>query len=297
MKNKTLITITTLHKSKQYTITEIIKKFLISIVISIVIFLISSIFIIKYLNNAVEKKTGEIDNLLQIQYNLENSNKKLKDNIKIKKQKLDEVNDKIDDIERILQINSPPNTTNNERLDLAKIDLVDKKIVLRNIPNGYPVVYKGITSPFGWRIHPILHKREFHPGIDLRAKLHTKVYAPADGIVEFARFHKRSGYGNLLIIDHNFGFKTLYGHLSKFVVKQGDFVKKGDLVAYTGSTGLSNGPHLHYEIRYLGMVLNPKYFLQWNLKNYNLIFKKEHKIKWQSLIKAIQWQKKTIQQL
>jgi murein DD-endopeptidase MepM/ murein hydrolase activator NlpD len=297
MKNKILITVTTLSGSKQYTITEIIKKFVISIAISIVLFLIAAIFIIRYLSDAVEQKTNEVDNLLQIKFSLENSNKTLKSEINKKEKILNEVNDKISDIERILQIDSPENTNNKERLDLAKIHLIDKKLVLRNIPNGYPVEYKGVTSRFGYRTHPITKKREFHTGIDLRAKMNSKVYAPADGIINFAKYHKKSGYGNLLILDHNFGFKTLYGHLNKFAVKQGDFVKKGDLIAYTGNSGLSSGPHLHYEIRYVGVVLDPKSFLKWDLKNYDLIFQKEKRVKWQSLIKAIQWQKRVIQQL
>ena len=173
---------------------------------------------------------------------------------------------------------------------------IDKKFMLQNIPNGYPIKYIGISSKFGWRKHPILHKKEFHTGLDLRAKMNTPVYATADGIVEFAKYHKRSGFGKLLIIDHNFGFKTLFGHLNKIVVKNGDFVHKGELVAYTGNSGLSSGPHLHYEIRYIGVVLNPIYFLKWNLKNYNYIFKKEKKVKWQSLIKAMNNQKQLIQQ-
>ena len=115
--------------------------------------------------------------------------------------------------------------------------------------------------------------------------------ATADGIVEYAGFHKRSGYGNLLIIDHNFGFKTLFAHLHKIVVKNGDFVKKGQIIAYTGNTGLSNGPHLHYEIRYIGVVLNPLNFIKWNLKNYSYIFKKEKKVKWKAIIKAIYYNK------
>jgi murein DD-endopeptidase MepM/ murein hydrolase activator NlpD len=302
MKNSTLITITTLYGSKQYTITQLIRKFIIFFSIFLIILFISGFLMITYLNNLVTEKTEllnkkeqKITILLKKQNSLENKILVLEQNITQKQKFLDEVNDKISDIESILQIKPSKDTTTNEKLDLAKIDAVDKKYILQNIPNGYPIIFKGVTSPFGWRIHPILHKREFHPGIDLRAKRGTPVYATADAIVEYAHYHTTSGYGNLIILDHNFGFKTLFGHLSKIVVKSGKFVKKGDLIGYTGSSGLSNGPHLHYEIRYIGMVLSPKYFLKWNLKNYNYIFKKEQKVKWQSLIKAIQWQKKLLQ--
>ena len=303
MKNSTLITITTLRGSKQYTISQLIKKFIIFFSIFLIFLFIGGFFIISYLNSLVDeksellkKKETSIQKILKKQKDLKYKISILEKNISTKQKLLDEVNDKISDIENILQINPPKHISVNEKLDLAKIDATMKKYILQNIPNGYPIKYMGISSKFGWRKHPILHKREFHPGIDLRAKMKTPIYATADAIVEYANYHKTSGYGRLIILDHNFGFKTLFGHLNKIVVHTGDFVKKGDLIGYTGNSGLSNGPHLHYEVRYVGMVLNPLPFLKWNLRNYNKIFKKEKKIKWQSLIKAIKWQKRLLQQ-
>jgi murein DD-endopeptidase MepM/ murein hydrolase activator NlpD len=317
MKNSILITVTTLHKSKQYTITQLIKKFIIIFIISIFILVLGTFFFIKYLNGLVDEKSAEIkvkeselyqknseietfkyqkDRLESKISNLEDNITSLEQTIQKKEKILSEVNDRIDDIERIIQFVPPKNIDVKERIDLTKLDLLDKKFVLRNIPNGCPISFKGITSKFGWRRHPILHKREFHTGVDLRAKLKTAVYATADGIVEYAKYHKRSGYGRLLIIDHNFGFKTLFGHMNKIIVSQGDFVKKGQLVGYTGNSGMSNGPHLHYEVRYIGVVLDPINFIRWNLKNYNSIFKKEKKVKWQSLVKAMKVQKQIIQQ-
>lgn len=303
MKNSILITITTINGSKQYTISQLIKKFIIFFLVLFIILSLSSFFIIYYLNNLVKEKTklleqkGEKIIILQKrQKKLQNKITNLEKNIAKKQKLLNEVNDKIQNIESILKINIPKNINIEEKIDLAKIDAIDKNFILQNIPNGSPVKFEGITSPFGWRINPILKKREFHPGIDLRAKIGTPIHATANGLVEYASFHKTSGYGNLIIIEHNFGFKTIFGHLSKIIVKQGDFVKKGDIIGYTGNSGLSTGPHLHYEIRYLGIILNPIYFLKWNLKNYNEIFKKEKKVKWQSLIKAVKLQKKLLQQ-
>jgi murein DD-endopeptidase MepM/ murein hydrolase activator NlpD len=303
MKNSILITITTINGSKQYTISQLIKKFIIFFLVLFIILSLSSFFIIYYLNNLVKEKTklleqkGEKIIILQKrQKKLQNKITNLEKNIAKKQKLLNEVNDKIQNIESILKINIPKNINIEEKIDLAKIDAIDKNFILQNIPNGYPIKFEGITSSFGWRINPILKKREFHPGIDLRAKIGTPIHATANGLVEYASFHKTSGYGNLIIIEHNFGFKTIFGHLSKIIVKQGDFVKKGDIIGYTGNSGLSTGPHLHYEIRYLGIILNPIYFLKWNLKNYNEIFKKEKKVKWQSLIKAVKLQKKLLQQ-
>ncbi len=297
MRNKLLITITTLKGSKQYTISQLIKRFLITFILMIFIFLAISVVTIKYLKSEVENQSKTIKKLKETKFFLEKSNKDLKNKIEYKEKILNQINDKIADIEDIINFTPPKDVDSFKRLELAKLDLIDKKLILRAIPNGSPVGTMVVTSPFGWRINPMLHKKEFHRGIDLRAKFGSKVYAPADGVVEFANYHKSSGYGNLLIIDHNFGFKTLYGHLSKILVKRGEFVKKGDLVALTGNSGLSNGPHLHYEIRYLNIALNPKYFLNWNLKNYDKIFKKEKRVDWLSLIEAVKWQKKYIEKL
>jgi len=308
VKNSMLVTITTLQGSKQYTITELIKKFIIIFITFLIVIFISTFLFIKYLNNVIDEKNTQLlkskkdityiinqKSNLQTKLNILRQNiSSLEETISQKEQLINEVNDKLEDIQRIIQFEPPTNITLPQKIDLTKIDVVDKKFVLQNIPNGSPIEFKGISSPFGWRIHPILHKKEFHPGIDLKAKLNTPVKATADGLVEYAGYHKRSGYGNLLIIDNNFGFKTLFGHLNKIVVKNGDFVKKGQIVAYTGNTGLSNGPHLHYEIRYIGMVLNPYNFIKWNLKDYNLIFEKEKKVNWQSLIQGIQSQKQLL---
>jgi murein DD-endopeptidase MepM/ murein hydrolase activator NlpD len=313
MKNSVLITITTLEGSKQYTISQIIKKFIIIFIVFLVFFLIVAFFSINYLNKLVKEKTKLLKQKEQqitlitkkqktLKKEIQIKEKNLKNKIAslekiiIKKQELlDQVNDKISDINAILKITPSDKISTIEKLDLAKINAIKKKYILQNIPNGYPLKFKGVTSPFGWRINPILHKKEFHKGIDLRADKGTPIYATANALVQYARFDASSGYGKLIILSHNFGFQTLFGHLSKIVVKDGDFVKKGDVIGYTGNSGLSNGPHLHYEIRYIGMVLNPKYFLKWKLDNFNTIFKYEHKIEWKSLIRAIECQEKILQ--
>lgn len=172
--------------------------------------------------------------------------------------------------------------------------------LLQFIPNGSPIEYSGITSKFGFRIHPTLDRREFHRGSDMKAEMNTPVYATADGMVEFAGMHKKSGYGNLIILQHNYGFKTYFGHLNKVVIKSGHFIRKGELIAYTGNTGMSNGPHLHYEVRFTSRAINPFWFIKWDIKNYSEIFEKEQTIPWQSLIAAtanIKVQKPTQPQL
>ncbi|NQU86021.1 MAG: M23 family metallopeptidase [Mariniphaga sp.] len=113
-----------------------------------------------------------------------------------------------------------------------------------------------ISDYFGYRMHPIHKKRLYHWGVDLTADIGTKIYAPGDGIVEQLNYAS-SGYGKMLLIDHGFGFKTLYGHLSKYNVKKEDSIKRGDVIAFVGNAGTSSGSHLHYEIIKDGKKLNP----------------------------------------
>lgn len=175
-----------------------------------------------------------------------------------------------------------------QKLDLSTISVEQKTMLLKNIPSGSPVPYLGVTSEFGSRNHPVLGRSIFHEGIDLKAESGTKVYSAADGIVEVTKYN--GGYGNMLVIQHAYGFKSVYGHLSRFVVQPGEFVKKGQLVAYSGNTGLTAGPHLHYEVRFMGEPLNPAPFVGWNYNNFGYLFEKENKIRWASLVEATRWQ-------
>ncbi len=248
---------------------------------------------ILYLDKEVSNIESKRLEVKEAYNNLKNKNSNLKKEIEktnvaliAKKNELNSVSDSLSEIEVLIGLNPIESSSLQERVDSAKQSSQHRATLLQLIPSGSPINYKGITSKFGYRIHPTLKRKEFHRGLDMRAKMNTPVYAPADGIVEWAGFHKSSGFGNLVILQHSYGFRTNFGHLNKIVVKSRQFVKKGTLIAYTGNSGLSSGPHLHYEIRFLYKAINPYYFVKWNMKNYSEIFEKEKKIPWQSLIAA-----------
>jgi murein DD-endopeptidase MepM/ murein hydrolase activator NlpD len=115
------------------------------------------------------------------------------------------------------------------------------------------------TSGFGYRISPFTNQREFHEGLDISARIGTEIIAPSDGVV--VEIGKTYGFGNLLIISHGYGIKTIYGHLSKTLVKKGQSVKRGDKIALIGNTGRTTGPHLHYEIQLNGVPVNPQNYI------------------------------------
>ncbi len=129
-----------------------------------------------------------------------------------------------------------------------------------------------IADDFGMRIHPILKIRRMHNGIDIIADVGTNVYAPGAGTVDFVG--ARSGFGLTLEIDHGFGYRTIYAHLSSVKVKQGQKVRRGELIAKTGNSGfLTTGPHLHYEVRHNGIALNPLNFILEDVKLFEIVKK------------------------
>jgi murein DD-endopeptidase MepM/ murein hydrolase activator NlpD len=121
----------------------------------------------------------------------------------------------------------------------------------------WPVVGP-VTSPFGWRIHPIFHVRKFHTGIDIGVGYGTPIHAADGGRVIYATW--MTGYGNTTIIDHGSGISTLYAHQSSILISSGS-VTKGQVIGYVGATGYATGPHLHFEVRINGNPVNPLGYL------------------------------------
>lgn len=134
-----------------------------------------------------------------------------------------------------------------------------KETMLASIPAIQPVSNEHLTrmaSGYGWRNDPFTKARKFHKGMDFTAPKGTPIYASGDGVVIRAD-GRAVGYGKHVRIDHGFGYVTLYGHMTKYVVRRRQKVKRGDLIGYVGSTGRSKAPHLHYEVRKNGRHINP----------------------------------------
>lgn len=143
----------------------------------------------------------------------------------------------------------------DEVVKLAK----NKERLISSIPAIMPINNKDLRRQpggFGWRTHPIYKTPEFHPGMDFAAEQGTPIYATGDGVVETADANAQ-GYGNHVVLNHGFGYQTLYGHMSKIAVRVGKQIKRGELVGYVGSTGLSTAPHIHYEVIKNGEKVNP----------------------------------------
>jgi murein DD-endopeptidase MepM/ murein hydrolase activator NlpD len=154
---------------------------------------------------------------------------------------------------------------------------VNKEKMLASIPAIQPLSNNDLertSSGWGYRIHPIYKILKFHYGIDFAAPSGTDIYVTGDGVVEKIESNER-GYGNSVTIDHGFGIRTLYGHMKGFNVREGQKVKRGDIIGYVGSTGLSTAPHLHYEVTRNGEKVNPinYFFNDLNAEEYDRMIK------------------------
>ena len=130
--------------------------------------------------------------------------------------------------------------------------------IINNTPSIYPTHFSRITSGFGWRTHPITMRKEFHRGVDLRASMGQPVFAAADGIITYIQ--KKGKLGKCVIIEHRYGYRTLYGHLNDIEVTTGQKVTKGEIIGTVGRTGRATGVHLHYGVYLNGTAQDPMVF-------------------------------------
>ena len=166
---------------------------------------------------------------------------------------------KVDVLEKELYVQAK---SYDEVLGLAKT----QEIRMENIPAIQPVLNKDlkrVASGYGVRIDPVYHVRKFHQGMDFTAPTGTEVFATGNAKVSFVGW--KQGYGNTVILDHGFGYQTLYAHLFKALVRKGQKVRRSDIIALVGNTGKSTGPHLHYEVRLHGKPVDPRNYYFYDL--------------------------------
>lgn len=160
-------------------------------------------------------------------------------------------------------------TLESRSLDTLQDLANNQQKMLASLPSVKPVredkLQKsiGMLSGFGYRVHPVYKIRKFHAGLDFPARVGTAIQASGDGVVVEAGWH--AGYGHCVKISHGYGYQTLYAHMNKITVRQGEHVKKGHKIGEVGDTGLSTAPHLHYEVHYKGNPINPINFCMDNL--------------------------------
>lgn len=165
----------------------------------------------------------------------------------------------VDEFQQMLGEMSKVLDDRSDKLGVLDSLLMNDRLRFKTIPTTMPVKEGYYSSNYGYRIDPITGKSSFHTGVDIIASPGTQVMAAAGGVVSTSSFIPE--YGNVVDVDHDNGLTSRYAHLSKSLVKVGDVVMKGQIIALVGSTGRTTGPHLHFEVREKGIPLNPNKFL------------------------------------
>ncbi|MBY6195906.1 M23 family metallopeptidase [Vibrio hangzhouensis] len=295
MKDQLTISISTINGSKHWQLSKSMRRSLKSLAWISAIVVISGVLLIQHLYKVVDYaqlKQAELANESQTLgdelANLQDLKQSLESDLTQREERIALVSERLSDLEKVLGVAEDGSDFElEERLDAAAIHSNIRMIMLTQIPSGSPVGKHRMSSKFGKRKHPVTKKIKMHRGLDFAVNTGTKIYAPADGVVEVTRRSKK-GSGNFLRLQHSFGFSSSYSHLKGFKVKSGQFVRKGELIAISGNTGLSSGPHLHYEVRFVGRALDPKPFVEWGVNEFEDIFKKERGIRWESLVKTVE---------
>ncbi|MFT5576212.1 MAG: murein DD-endopeptidase MepM/ murein hydrolase activator NlpD [Bermanella sp.] len=294
MRDRYTVTVTDYRGARHFNLSQLMGRMLGAFGTVVTLGFIAGAFAIYLLSSKVATLNSDLQTLEDYQAHIKIQNQELLHKQKILLSAVDEkvealgrMSDELGDLEILIGLKPEQASTLSERLDSASLTAQQKRTMLESIPSGLPLRQTHLTSNYGMRIHPILNRKAMHGGLDMSAALGTPIYATANGVVEWAAPHKSSGLGNMVKLNHNYGFSSTFGHLSKILVRSGDYVQRGDLIGQTGNTGMSSAPHLHYEIRYLHRRLNPKPFTEWSFENYDVLFKNEGHIQWDSLAESV----------
>ncbi len=293
MKENVIVSVSSIYGTRHFHLGKIY-RYCLRIVgyVLLVSVLATGAFIYKLVNDAyfARLKQLELENksltLTEEVSSLKNLKSTLEGDLLDREERMQVVSDRLGDLEKVLGVGDSSRELES-RLDVAAITSSVRMVMLTQIPSGSPVKKGRVSSRYGKRVHPVTKKSAFHRGQDFAVNTGTPIYAPADGVVEVVRKSDK-GSGNFLRLLHVYGFSSSYSHLQKFAVRSGDFVQQGDLIGYSGNSGLSSGPHLHYEIRFVGRALDPKPFINWDLNNFDTIFSEVKGIRWESLVNQVE---------
>ncbi|WP_019555903.1 M23 family metallopeptidase [Thiomicrorhabdus arctica] len=305
MRNHFTITISDVYGTHEYSFKQFIRKFIwILFAVFIAVWTVGGISIwwlnqkanndelvhkasVKAFTASLEKTRSDYESLLVEKTKLEQDFLSTRSQIAFLDQALQGLEELVGEGDSESEVDVPPLPL-DERVKRVQLDSLGKNIMMSMVPSGPAVAnYRGLSSKYGRRIHPITGKIHLHGGLDYRGKTGAAVIATADGVVKYSAMNEESGFGNLVTLVHANGFMTRYGHLSKRTVKLGDYVRKGEKIGEIGNTGRSTGPHLHYEVWFLYKRLNPQAFNDWSLGKYDKIFTKVKGVPWGSLSQAV----------
>lgn len=272
IKDRFIISIVDSNGIKQFNIHRLVKKILLYILLFVVISAVIIFFTIKLLAGELKEMQSQKDATLKKYTYIYNKNENLKQQVEISQNKLDEINQKMLDLEDIISIkDSNFDVDDVAPFDIRQLNNSQKSTILQLLPNSKPFEgdYNSLSS--------------LKSGVSFHMLPKTPIYATADGIVDLTRDKDTKGVGKFVKIVHSFGFTSIYGYLSKVSVKRGDIVRKGQLIGYSGDDS-SKEESLYYDIRFLGSEVNVEDFIDWNIDNFNNIIQKDSIVNWNSLL-------------
>lgn len=285
MRNRIFISILDEKSSKQFNLHKMAKKIMLYGILGFCAFLIGVFYLMNFLMEEVRDISEVKIQMIESYRSTYKQNQAIKDQINAKSLELIEVSQKVEDLEEIIDFSKNKDSLSYEPITKT-LDLKERNFLLQIIPNGHPVENFQSILLLKNRLHPLKRRYGVDSGIDYLIKSGNPVRATADGIVELARQSASSrGYGRYIKIKHAYGFSSMYGHLSNVLVKKGDFVKKNQVIGYTGRSGESNGEKLYYEVKFLEGYQDARLFAQWGENNFESIF--ESGVNWNRLFWAI----------
>ncbi|MDT8410379.1 MAG: M23 family metallopeptidase [Wenzhouxiangellaceae bacterium] len=294
MRHHYQITITDCERARHYTLTQVMRRLALAGGVLTGLVFLGCLLVIQVLSGRVDALDETLVTLKASNHQVQSENQsllarqaELAGQVDKRAGELIALTDELENLETIIGIDSPASLPVAERISVASHTAFEKRLMLSSIPSGYPLEQATVTSSFGMREHPLVEATRLHGGVDLRASLGTEVLATADGVVEYAANNGDSGLGKMIKLVHNYGFSTTYAHLDQIDVRVGEYITQGASIGRSGNTGLSEAPHLHYEIRYLGRRLNPRSFMDWSFDRYKTVFEQEERVQWQSLARTV----------
>ncbi len=298
MRDRLTITVSDIRGARQLTLHIAMVRLVVAVVILALLSLLGGMALVGWLGKTVAALQTELATLderkqaviADYQRALEAQNQQVLSLSGLLQSKSDEINQLQDAYSRLAGEFDLPfeldRSLPGESIEQVELTLIERRLMLGRIPNGFPLQDFRFSDGFGWRKHPVTGQHKLHEGADLSAPIGTPVYAPADGVVTFSGYHN-GGYGNFVVISHGYGFSSGYGHLQGADVKLGEVVFRGQQIARVGNTGTSTGAHLHYEVRFLDQPLNPRPFMDWNERDFNSIAKSVRNVPWASLAELV----------
>ncbi len=288
VKERFTVTVTDFRGARHYALHQIVKRLAAGLLGGLALLGVAGAATIYLLNTKIDELERIRAEKAEAARQIEERNEELRELISERERTIHRMDLELGHIEALVGLEPAPDKLRQERLEAASQTALQKGLMLRTIPSGWPLREPSrITSGYGWRDHPITGERSYHAAVDLSADVGDPVLAAADGVVNFARRHKDEGLGNLVILEHDLGFRTHYAHLDAFEVKRGEFVEEGEVIARAGATGQVKGSHLHYEVWHLQRKLDPAPFLEWDLESYQTVFEQESRVRWESLAQGI----------